>query len=132
MKIITTLIVILLHCFVFSQEWTTLQSDEKLSINFSKINYESKSDGINHERIVFQYQNLTNSDLTVTFQRSVSYGADQSLQEKTYQITIPANGSIEYNESNAKDKTFYVFAKDLKGTIKRSLSNFEFTNIQIQ
>lgn len=132
MKIITTLSVILLHCFVFSQEWTSLQSDENLSINFSKINYESKSDGINHERIVFQYQNLTNSDLTISFQRSVSYDGKTQLQEKTFQITIPANGSIEYNEANAKDKTFYVFAKDLKGTIKRSLSNFEFTNIQIQ
>lgn len=134
MKIITTLCAVFLHIFLFSQEWSTYKSDEKISIEYSKIDFKSKSDGINHQRIIFQYKNLTSSDLTLTFNRSVSYeqSGDLTPQEKTYTITIPANGSISYNEDRSKDKAFYIFSKDLKGTIKRSLTNFEITNIQIQ
>lgn len=134
MKIITTLCAVFLHVFLFSQEWSTFKSDEKISIEYSKIDFESKSDGINHQRVIFQYKNLTNSDLTLTFNRSVSYEQNGNLtpQEKTYTVTIPANSSISYNEDNSRDKVFYIFSKDLKGTIKRSLTNFEITNIQIQ
>lgn len=134
MKIITTLCAVFLHVFLFSQEWTTFKSDENFSIEYSKFDYESKSDGINHQRIVFQYKNLTNSDLMLTFNRSVSYEKNGSLapQEKTYSIKIPANSIISYNEDNSRNKAFYIFSKDLKGTIKRSLVNFEITNIQIQ
>ena len=132
MKIITTLFAIILHCFCFSQEWSSIQKNESISIDFSKVTFDSSSDGIKHERIIFQYTNLTNSDLTISFQRSVSYDESKELklQEKTYKLTIPANSSISYNDENANDKTFYIFAKDTKGTIKQSLSNFEIVNIQ--
>lgn len=133
MKIITTLCATLLYCISFSQEWSNLQVDENIKIDFSKIVHESTSDGIKHERIIFQYTNLTNSDLTISFDRSVSYDASKALklQEKTYDVTIPAGSTLSYNNKNNTDKAFYVFSKDLKGTIKRSLTNFEINNIQI-
>lgn len=132
MKIITTLFAILLHSIIYSQEWSNIQKNETISIDFSKVTYESPSDGLKHQRIVFKYTNLTNSDLKVSFQRSVSYDESKALklQEKTYELTIPANSSFSYNNENANDKTFYIFAKDIKGTIKQSLSNFEIVNIQ--
>lgn len=134
MKIITTLCAVFLHIFLFSQEWSTFKSDENFSIEYSKVDFESKSDGINHQRIIFQYKNLTNSDFTLTFNRSVSYGQIGNLtpQEKAYTVTIPASSSVGYNDNNSTDKTYYIFSKDLKGTIKRSLVDFEITNIQIQ
>ena len=134
MKIITTLFAVFLHVFLFSQEWTILKSNEKYSIEYSKIDFENKSDGINHQRIIFQYKNLTNTEIKLTFNRSISYekSGNLTLQDKTYSITIPANGSISFNDSNSTDKTYYIFSKDLKGTIKRSLTNFDITNIQIQ
>src|SRR5690606_6998530 len=118
---------ILLYCVSFSQEWSNLQSDKAVSIDFAKVSYENSANGINHERIVFKYTNLTNSDLKISFQRSISYDASGALksQDKTYELTVPANSSVGYNDENMNDKTFYIFSKDLKGTIKRSLTNFE-------
>lgn len=131
MKIITTLCAILLYCIAYSQEWSNLQSNETFSIDFTKVIYDSSDDGIKHERIVFQYTNLTNSDITLSFQRLVSYDNNGTLnpQERTYQVLIPANSSIRYNDYNLNDKTFYLFSKDLKGAIERSLTNFEIINI---
>lgn len=116
----------------FGQEWKTLQSNENISINTAEINYESPKDGIQHQRVIFQYKNLTNNSLTLTFNRTVSYGTQQITQDKTYSITIPANSSIEYNDENSKDKTFYIFSKDLKGTIKKILTNFQINILTIQ
>lgn len=116
----------------FGQEWKALQSNENISINTAEINYESPKDGIQHQRVIFQYKNLTNNALTVTFNRTVSYGDQQIRQDKTYSITIPANSNVEYNEENSKNKAFYIFSKDLKGTIQKVLHDFHLNTIKMQ
>ncbi len=132
MKLITTLGAIILHCVVISQEWTTFQTNEYISIEYARIDHVSKSDGIHHQRIIFKYTNLTDSDLELSFQRLLTYNAKNGelLQEKTYSVSLPAQGSVQYNQTNSTDKTFYIFYKDLGGTIKSNLANFEIVHLE--
>lgn len=116
----------------FAQEWKVVEANEKLIISSALITYESQKDGISHQRVIFQYKNLTNNALTVTFNQTVSYGDQQIRQDKTYSITIPANSNVEYNEENSKNKAFYIFSKDLKGTIQKVLHDFHLNTIKMQ
>ena len=134
MRTLTTTIMALVLCFSgFCQDWTALESNETFSIYFAKVEHDSPSDGIRHERIVFRYENQTNQELVLRFNRELIYApnAETIVQEQDFEVVIPANTSLSYDASQSYDKTYYVFSKDLKGTIKRSLMDFKLTNLQV-
>lgn len=116
----------------FSQDWNETYRDESILIEFSKITYLNPSDGINHERLVFKYTNLTSADLTISFDRKIAYdGVELPLSdERKFNVLIPSNSSVSYSEKEKYNKLFYLFVADNKGTIKRRLSNFEIINIE--
>lgn len=123
-----------MHSIAFSQEWNESYRDAFVLIEFSKINYVNESDGINHERLIFKYTNLTDDDLSISFDRKIAYdGVELPLSdERKFSIYLPSNSSITYSEKEKYNKLFYIFVSDNKGTIKRRLSNFEIINIEIK
>lgn len=133
MKSIATTIAALVLClFCYGQDWTTLKTNETFSIYVAKVDYDSPSDGIRHERVVFRYENHTTEPITLSFQRKVAYApqAVSQTQEQHFEVFIPAGSSLGYEAETAHDKTFYLFSKDVKGTIKRALIDFELTNLE--
>ena len=132
MKILSLLLVSMMQLVAFSQNWTESYKDESVQIEHSKITYESQSDGINHERLVFKYVNLTDNDLTLKFDRVIAYDGVElsSSAERTFSIALPAKSSIVYSEEEKYNKLFYLFVSDNKGTIKRRLSDFKIINIE--
>ena len=132
MKILSILLVLMMQTIAFSQDWNETYRDESILIEFSNLNYENLSDGINHERLIFRYTNLTNSDLTISFDRKIAYdGVELPLSdERRFSISIPSNSSLAFSEEEKYNKLFYLFVSDNKGTIKRRLSNFEIINIE--
>lgn len=114
----------------YSQEWNTYFSDNNLEIQFALFHYEDVSHGKDHQRVIFKYVNLTNHEVNVEFDRKVSYDGQElgDSPERHFNVTIPANGSVQYDNTH-KSKTYYLFSKDNNGMIKRSLSSFDFDNI---
>ncbi|MFA5574840.1 MAG: hypothetical protein WC994_07280 [Brumimicrobium sp.] len=90
-------------------------------------------DDINHQRIIFKYENLTDNEITLHFNRDLTYknanGINEIRQDEDFKVTIPANSTVEYQETYFRNKTFYVFKKDNNGYIKSQLLNFDFINI---
>lgn len=112
--------------------WKIEYQDEQIKIESKTINYESIKDGIKHERVVFKYTNLTNNMINISFNRNliyngVCYGCEKN--DKKFLIKLNPNETKEFSEIN-KDKTFYIFSKDFKGTIKKTLDSFQLTNIE--
>ncbi|MFA5670598.1 MAG: hypothetical protein WC967_15275 [Balneolaceae bacterium] len=116
-----------------SQTWEVATATDNYVIYKSEINYLNKVDDINHQRIIFKYENLTNNEITLHFNRDLTYknanGINEIRQDEDFKVTISANSSIEYDSKKIKDKTFYVFKKDNNGYIKSQLLNFDFINI---
>ncbi len=113
-------------------DWKVEYKDIQIQIESKTIIYESIKDGIKHERIVFRYTNLSNQNITITFNRNlvyngICYGCDKP--EKNYSVQLNAKEVKEFSDVN-KSKTFYFFSKDLKGTIKKTLDSFQLTNIE--
>ncbi|MNJ83966.1 hypothetical protein D3C87_13990 [compost metagenome] len=122
--------------FAFSskaQEWQTYYDEGGIAIQYQLTEIDDPQLGIHHARIVFRYENKTNQAVQLSFNRMITYSDSETAkpQEKTFTVSIPANSSIEYNSSNSKDKTFYLFAQDKKNTIKRSLVSFDIKNVTI-
>lgn len=116
-----------------AQEWQTYVQKDGVLIQYRLQELQDVSSSIHHQRIVFRYENTTSENITLHFSRTVTYSesTDAAPQEKDYEITIPANSSMEYSTQNEHDKTFYIFAKDQENLIQRSLINFEITNLTI-
>lgn len=134
MKTLTLLFFAILFAFSSkAQEWQTYYEEQGISIQYRLLEIDDAQLGIHHERIVFRYENTTNTEVHLSFNRTMVYSDNQTAkpQEKTFSITIPANSSIEYNSSNSKDKTYYIFSKDLKNTIKQSLVKFDLKDITL-
>lgn len=113
-------------------DWKIEYKDAQIQIESKTITYENLKDGIKHERVVFRYTNLSNKGVSISFNRNliyngVCYGCDKP--DKKFHIQLNAKEVKEFSEIN-KDKTFYVFSKDLKGTIKKTLDSFQLTNIE--
>jgi hypothetical protein len=116
-----------------AQEWQTSYEEQGIIIQYRHAEIDDAQLGIHHARIVFRYENKTSSEVHLNFNRTIIYSGDQEEkpQEKGFNVTIPANSSIEYNEANRMDKTYYLFEKDLKRTIKRSLVNFDIKDVTL-
>lgn len=116
-----------------AQEWQTYTLKDGILIQYRSQELNDPQSAIHHTRIVFRYENTTASNITLNFQRTVTYSDSSNTvpQEKGYTVTIPANSSIEYNPTNERDKTFYIFAQDQGNLIQRTLINFEITNLTI-
>jgi hypothetical protein len=113
-------------------DWKVEYKDAQIQIESKIITYESLKDGMKHDRVVFRYTNLSNQNINILFNRNlvyngVCYGCNKV--EKKFSVQLKAKEVKEFSELN-KDKTFYVFAKDLKGTIKKTLDSFQLTNIE--
>lgn len=119
---------------VTAQEWQTYSESQGITIQYRPAEINDPQSGIHHTRIVFRYENKTGNAIQLNFRRLTTYSGDEAAkpQEKEFTVSIPANSSVEYNEANAHDKTFYLFAQDKKNTIKRSLINFDIRDVTIQ
>ena len=132
MKTLLILLATTMQTVAWSQNWVDSYNDESITIKHTKIDYESTSDGIHHERIVFSYSNHTNQDIQLSFDRKMAYNQEElpNSPERSFEVIIPANSTIAFGDDNKYDKTYYIFSKDLKGTIKRQLSSFELINVE--
>ena len=134
MKILFILLASAMQTVAWSQNWIDSYNDESVSIQYTKINYESVSDGIHHERIIFKYVNHTDEDIQLSFDRKVSYNLAKlsDSPERTFEVLIPANTTMTYGDDKKYDKTYYIFSSDHKGTIKQKLSGFEVINVEYE
>lgn len=134
MKTITFLFIATLFAFQSkAQEWQTSYEENGITIQYQLTEVNDPQQGIHHARIIFRYENKTNRTVQLNFNRLITYTGSETAkpQENNFTVSIPANSSVEYNASNSKDKTFYLFAQDKKNTIKRSLINFDIKNVTI-
>jgi hypothetical protein len=111
--------------------WKTEYADNRVLIESGIAIYSGKNNGITHERIVFRYTNRSAENIQLSFGRKMIYngvcsGCDKA--EKRFVVALGPGETKEYSEQN-RDKTYYIFSKDLKQLIKPTLDSFEITNI---
>src|SRR6218665_95424 len=114
--------------------WKTEYIDPELRIESSVIVYEDAAAGTKHERVIFRYTNMTNKQMTVSFERTltydgVCYGCDKP--EKRFVVELAPMETKQFSKEN-KDKTFYIFSKDIKNTIRKKLDKYNITKIEKQ
>lgn len=116
-----------------AQNWDTYYEDSVVLIQFAEIEHLSERDGIKHTRIVFQYTNKTNRDITLTFLRKLAYNGVQLSDSKDREFTlkIKSNSLITYDQ-NKRNKAYYIFYRDLKGTIKKILTSYDLHHIKAE
>lgn len=128
MKLITTLLLIFISHLGFSQEWRLIESNENIKIFSSELKFKDLKNGMDHQRLIFKYENLTDQPVDLSFKREVNYGDVTSVQERDFSLTIPAHSILEYDDSKMYDQTYYLFSKDNQGFIKKSLKEFKIIN----
>ena len=129
-QLLTTLFTLTLCFSAFSQEWETVISNDQVTISAKEINHQRIADDIDHQIIIFKYENHTSSPIQLTFNRELNYGGEILHGDHGFTVTLPANGEVQYDDSKANDQTYYLYKKDNKGYIKKSLDNFEITNLK--
>jgi hypothetical protein len=97
--------------------------------------FEEASNNTSHARYFFTFQNTTDKDLMLKFNKELYYdgicqncGSDSD--EQHYSVMLKANSTASYEE-NPRDKTYSIFIKDNHGWIKKQLTDFKFINVQI-
>jgi len=120
--------------FSINPNWKIEFQNSEIKVESAIVNLTQPKDGISHEIVIFRYTNLSKKNISLSFNRStfygnVCYGCDG--KESQFKLDLKPGQTIEYKEGE-RNKTFYLFSKDLKGTIKKELSKFEITNIVVQ
>lgn len=130
--LLTSIFISFLSLGVFSQDWNVVEQNEQYSIYVAEIEYKNSSDGHHHDRLVFRYQNHTVKPIQLNFNREVKYNGQYIKQDRDFVIDVPADSYVQYDESKAYDKLYYIFKKDHKGFIKQSLEDFKITNLRMK
>ncbi len=132
MKSILILIILSLYSYTgFSQSWQEVKTTDSVKIFVKEIHYQNVTNDIDHQRLVFKYENLTSSPIEIQFNRELIYNNKKSSQEEDFSIQIPANGILEYNESENNTKSYYIFKKDNNGWIKRILDSYSIIHLKV-
>lgn len=129
-KTLTLLFTLTLCSWGFSQSWETAASNDQVTISSQEIHYQRTADDVDHQRIVFKYENHTSTPIQITYNRELNYGGDIYNGDGGFTVTVPANGTIQYDDSKAHDSNYFIYKKDNKGYIKRSLNEFKITNLK--
>lgn len=118
--------------FGFSQQlkWKVVTATPSYSISVAEMHYQNRKNDIDHQRLIFKYENKTDAPLELSFRRKVNYNGKTALQDRTFDIQLPAHSSKEYAASEKHDKLYFIYKKDNKGFISQTLTNF--TIIQIK
>ncbi|MBC9810856.1 hypothetical protein H9Y05_00060 [Crocinitomicaceae bacterium CZZ-1] len=116
----------------YCQDWQAITSNEQISVYVAEIKHDNPADDISHQRFIFKYENHTTAPVELHFNREVKYGETTLTQEEDFVVAIPANGEMQYDDSKKNDKTYYLFKKDNKGFIKKSLQDFSIINLTIK
>lgn len=116
----------------FCQDWQEIKSNDSISISVKEIHYQDVTNGMDHQRLVFKYENSTSSPLEINFNRELIYNGKKYLQEEDFSIQIPANGTLQYDDSKNKNKTYYIFKKDNNGWIKNTLDTYTIIHIKVK
>lgn len=116
----------------FSQNWSEVIKNDALTITVKEIHHQDVTNGMDHQRWVFKYENHTPFPIRVVFNRELVYNGKPYLQDETFSVEIPANGVVEYDQSHNKDKTYYIFKSDNNNWIKDSLDTFKIINFNIK
>lgn len=114
------------------QDWKAIEQNEQYSIYVAEFEYKNESDGIHHQRLVFKYQNHTMKPIQISFNREVKYDGQYVTQDRNFIVELSANSYVQYDESKAYDKLYYLFKNDQKGFIKQSLEDFRITNLRMK
>lgn len=132
MKTLSTSLFLSVFCFSsFCQDWQIVETNEQFSISVADTEHKSPSDGIHHQRLIFKYENHTSAPIELQFNRQVKYADAVTTQEQDFVVTIPVEGTVQYDASKLYDKTYYIFKKDHDNIIKRSLQDFQIINLRI-
>jgi len=120
--------------FSNNPNWKIEFQNNEIKVESAIVKLVQPQDGITHEIVIFRYTNLTQKNISLSFNRSsyygnVCYGCEG--KESQFKLDLKPLETIEYKEGE-RNKTFYLFSKDLKGTIKKELSKFEIINIVTQ
>lgn len=129
----TLLVMTFLMVFgIKAQEWNPFYEGQGIAIGYRAVEMNDDQNGIHHVRLVFRYENKTDHDIQLSFNRSVTYSDNEIplVQENRFQVSIPAHSSVAYDSEKLYDKTFFIFAQDKDKLIKRSLVSFDIKNIQ--
>lgn len=115
---------------LFAQNWEVYYSDDDVKIEYTLHNFKDDAHGIDHQRLIFRYTNLSDKNLQVQFQRKLAYDNVEldHTNERSYSLDIAAGEMKQFDQTN-NSKTYYIFSSDNKGTIKRKLSAFELNHV---
>lgn len=119
-------------CFAnYAQKWTPVVSTSNYVIYQAEIHYTDKANDIDHQRIIFKYENKTNDAIKLHFKRALNYDGNWAIQDRGFEITIPAHSSVTYDESKKYDKSFFIFKKDHQGWIKETLLDYHINDVTL-
>ncbi len=105
--------------------------NEFIKISAQKKDYRNDADGIWHERIEFSFENKTTNALQIEFSRELVYNNKTYTSDANrFKISLSPQEIKTANQNN-RDKTFYIFSKDHKQTIKTELVYFQIKNTMV-
>ncbi len=105
--------------------------NEFIKISTQKKDYRNDADGIWHERIEFSFENKTTNALQIEFSRELVYNNKTYTSDANrFKISLSPQEIKTANQNN-RDKTFYIFSKDHKQTIKTELVYFQIKNTMV-
>lgn len=140
MKQLIQLLIVALPFISYAQtvnvnEYNPYIEQDGVLIQVGEGEYIDDTNNTSHTRYFFRYLNNTNEDVIISFNKELYYGnqclgCGSNNEEQTFSVKVKAN-SMRALDSNYYDKTFSIFIKDNNGWIKKQLTDFKLTNIQI-
>jgi hypothetical protein len=114
----------------FSQDtkFQTVYESEKVIVSSANYLYSPTGQGINHDRIIFEYTNKSTEPITLVLSFDLDYGSTSSSgSENSYELVLAPKETKRFNTDENLTKPFYIFHNDRDGFIKAVLLSFNLT-----
>ncbi|HXH17716.1 MAG TPA: hypothetical protein VNJ07_01430 [Chitinophagales bacterium] len=113
--------------------WQNHYRSEEVEINFRYVACHDQANDIHKQLVVFRFVNLTDKDLTVSFDKRMWHGDKctgcERSKENQFTVKLAAHQTVA-GSCDDKTKALYIVEKMLEGT-SQALTKFELANIRV-
>jgi hypothetical protein len=131
MKLFTVLSMCFFTSSLFANDWQVYLANEKVKIFYKYADCHDEANGLHQEKVLFKYENLTDKNLSLNFNRVPVYSkSSRPADVFNYTLQLAAKQSVSA-DCATKDKSLIAFSKHLEKPDARQLQSFTLSIVSL-
>ena len=131
MKLITLFCIFFMASNLMANDWQVYFANDNIKVYYKYAECHDNANGLHQEKVLFKYENLTDKNLSLNFNRVPVYSkSSRPADVFNYTLQLAAKQSVSA-DCATKDKSLIAFSRHLEKPDARQLQSFTLSIVSL-